>query len=383
MKASFNTLQKVSRAQCRVLFAALLLIAGSCEVVAQDDDDIWKELYLQNVDVQREKDYCLRLFCYYRFIEEGGEYVAGRKTQEYYVYEGICQMDVRYTKKWDDGIQIIAGRNLVHPDGHANPDDIEYWQLRPYTFLEKARRLPKTYTLETSGDTTRVFTKRGLAGVAVRDTASQELRIDYNALAPDTSFTINILLAKVHLSHVDAHAVYRLEDTAVDYVPQGNLKYISFEGDMDASLYSFIPLSPDESGKSGALRMRYHDRTEFYVDSVVYMTRSEYNADRRLTSQDRRQRCGYTAFDIDRLKQKLGVPPLTSAVLQRIEDQRDWDDEFSQWRQVDRRMKVLDKAGEKVQQKMEKLEQSPAAKKMADKVEQTLEKVLESKEHEE
>jgi hypothetical protein len=46
-------------------------------------------------------------------------------------------------------------------------------------------------------------------------------------------------------------------------------------------------------------------------------------------------------------------------------------------------MKVLDKAGEKVQQKMEKLEQSPAAKKMADKVEQTLEKVLESKEHEE
>ena len=63
--------------------------------------------------------------------------------------------------------------------------------------------------------------------------------------------------------------------------------------------------------------------------------------------------------------------------------QRDWDDEFSQWRQVDRRMKVLDKAGEKVQQKMEKLEQSPAAKKMADKVEQTLEKVLESKEHEE
>jgi hypothetical protein len=32
---------------------------------------------------------------------------------------------------------------------------------------------------------------------------------------------------------------------------------------------------------------------------------------------------------------------------------------------------------------MEKLEQSPAAKKMADKVEQTLEKVLESKEHEE
>ena len=215
------------------------------------------------------------------------------------------------------------------------------------------------------------------------DTASQELRIDYNALAPDTSFTINILLAKVHLSHVDAHAVYRLEDTAVDYVPQGNLKYISFEGDMDASLYSFIPLSPDESGKSGALRMRYHDRTEFYVDSVVYMTRSEYNADRRLTSQDRRQRCGYTASDIDRLKQKLGVPPLTSAVLQRIEDQRDWDDEFSQWRQVDRRMKVLDKAGEKVQQKMEKLEQSPAAKKMADKVEQTLEKVLESKEHEE
>ena len=276
-----------------------------------------------------------------------------------------------------------TGRNLVHPDGHANPDDIEYWQLRPYTFLEKARRLPKTYTLETSGDTTRVFTKRGLAGVAVRDTASQELRIDYNALAPDTSFTINILLAKVHLSHVDAHAVYRLEDTAVDYVPQGNLKYISFEGDMDASLYSFIPLSPDESGKSGALRMRYHDRTEFYVDSVVYMTRSEYNADRRLTSQDRRQRCGYTASDIDRLKQKLGVPPLTSAVLQRIEDQRDWDDEFSQWRQVDRRMKVLDKAGEKVQQKMEKLEQSPAAKKMADKVEQTLEKVLESKEHEE
>lgn len=363
----------------KVLLGAWLLLGTAMPATAQlsDDDDIWKELDLDNVDFRHERDHCLRLYCYYRFIEEGNDYYVDRKHQEYRVYEGICQMDVRYGKKHDDGIRIIAGRNLVHPDESPLPEDIDYWQLKPYTFLEKARRLPKKYTLETAGDTTRVYTKHGLAGIAVRDTARQELRMDYNALAPDTAYTINILLAKAHLSHVDAHAVYRLEDTAIDYVPQGNLKYISFEGDINGSIYPFVPVSSDEKGNKSAVIIEYHDRTEFYVDSVVYLSRSEYNAYQRLSSKERRERCGYTAADIDRLKQKLGVEPLSAAVLQRIEDQRDWDDELAQWRKVNKTMKAAENAGEMVQQKMENLEKNPVAKKVAEKLQQQMEKQVE------
>ena len=355
--------------------AALLALSTPASAQATDDD-IWREMDLSEVDIQREKDHCLRLYCYYRFIEDGGEYFGGRKRQVYDVYEGICQMDVRYTKKWDDGIQVIAGRNLVHPDGNTSPEDIDYWQVKPYTYLEKARRLPKKYTLETTADTTRVYTHRGLSGVAVRDTARRELVIDYNALAPDTSMTINIVLANVHFSRIDAHAVYRLDDAAIDYVPQGNLKHISFEGDIDGALYPQIRVSADESGRSAAMRFLYHDRTEFWVDSAVYLSRADYNASRRLTAQQQRDRSGYTAADIDRLKAKLGVPPLSADVLQRIEDQRDWDDEFAQWRRVDRRMKTLDKASRKVQQQAEKLEQNPAARKIAERVEQQVERAV-------
>lgn len=356
----------------RLLLASCLTIVAQLPAGAQvSDGDIWKEFDLNEVDFQKERDYCLRLFCYFRFTEEGNDYLAGRKLQEYRVYEGISQMDVRYSKDDEDGIRIVASRNLVHPDGNPLPEDIEYWQLRPYTFLEKARRLPKKYTLEAQGDTTHVRTKHGLAGIAVRDTARQELRMDYNALAPDTAISLNLLLAKIHLSHVDAHAVYRLEDTDVDYVPQGNLKYISFEGDMDGTLYPFVPVSSDESGKTGAIRSVYHVRTEFYVDSVAYLSHSDYKASQRLTSKEWREQCGYTAADIDRLKQKLGVEPLSTKVLQRIEDQRDWDDEFAQWRKVNKTMKAAEKAGKKIRQQVEELEQTPAAKKVVEKIQQS------------
>lgn len=39
---------------------------------------------------------------------------------------------------------------------------------------------------------------------------------------------------------------------------------------------------------------------------------------------------------IDALKQKLGVPPLPAAVMQRMEEQRDWDEQYEQWIQTER-----------------------------------------------
>ena len=49
--------------------------------------------------------------------------------------------------------------------------------------------------------------------------------------------------------------------------------------------------------------------------------------------EERRKQAGYTDADIDRLKQKLGVPPLSAEIMQRIEDQRDWDDEYELWKE--------------------------------------------------
>jgi hypothetical protein len=70
---------------------------------------------------------------------------------------------------------------------------------------------------------------------------------------------------------------------------------------------------------------------EIYVDSVAYMTRDEYRADKSLSKKERRERSGYKEADIDRLQKKLGVPPLSAAQRERMEQQRDWDDEFEQW----------------------------------------------------
>ena len=126
---------------------------------------------------------------------------------------------------------------------------------------------------------------------------------------------------KARLSNVQADAVYQLEE-GIDYVPQGNLKRIVFEGNIDMTMLG---------NKAHDV---YNERTELYVDSVVYMTKDQFRADKKLSLQERRERAGYTDADIDRLKQKLGVPPLSEEIRQRIEDQRDWDDEYEQWRET-------------------------------------------------
>jgi hypothetical protein len=120
------------------------------------------------------------------------------------------------------------------------------------------------------------------------------------------------------------NALYWYDETSEEYVPQGNLKRVFFDGDID--------MNTSMAGKS--VREVFNEHTEIYVDSVAYLTRDEYRADKKTTLKERRERCGFTDADIDRLKQKLGVPPLSAEQLQRIEDQRDWDDEYEQWKQT-------------------------------------------------
>ena len=322
----------------KLLTIFLLSLIACHTVTAQTgDDDIWREVGLNELDYQKEKNYCLRLYGFFRFTDDGMFYASDRMDKLYRVYEGICELDVRYSKDEDDGAEVFVGRNLVHPDQPGK--FMEYYELKPYTFLEKARKLPKHFTMHTDGDTTRVYTKRGLAGTAVRDTLQQELRIDYNALSPDTAYNLNLLILKAHLAHVDAKAVYRLEDTAVEYVPQGNLKHIIFEGDI--SIETMGANKNEETGAMKGFREVFHEITELYVDSVAYLTKAEYRADKKTTVDERRQRTGYTIADIDRLKQKLGVPPLSAEQQQRIEAQRDWDDEYEQWKEIEKIKKTI------------------------------------------
>ncbi len=309
----------------------LLLVFSSLPAEAQtEEDDIWRQAELENVDFSKQKNHCVRLYAYYRYVDEGKILIDGREFKMYRAYDGICSLDIRYGHDADDGALPIVGRNLVHPEKEGKYMD--FYELKPYTFLEKARREPQKYTMETTGDTTRVYTKRGLAGTAVLDTIARELRMDYNALSPDTAYSINLLIMKAHMSHVDAHAVYRLDDADISYVPQGNLKHAVFEGDIVIESMSLPGRSRDGAGSGrGNLTEMFHECTELYVDSVVYMTRDDYRADQRLTARQRAERSGYTQADIERLRQKLGAPPLTEAQRQRIEDQYDWDDQMELW----------------------------------------------------
>ena len=313
----------------RVFLLAVSLLcscAGCLSVVGQtqdDDKDIWRKVNLQNVDYQQAKHYCQRIYAYYRFIDDGISYIGDRQQKLYEAYEGICELDVRYNKSEDDGAAVMVGRNLIHPEKEGR--FIDFYELTPYTFLEKARRDSKHFTLAASGDTTRIFTKRGLAGTAVKDTLRKELHITYNALAPDTALSINLIYIKARLNRADADALYWYDETTEDYVPQGQLKKMVFDGD--------IALTVSMGGKN--VRNVYIEHTEIYVDSVAYFTREEYKAEKS-TVKERRKRCGYTQDDIDRLKRKLGVPPLSAETLQRIEDQRDWEDEYELWLDTDK-----------------------------------------------
>jgi len=322
------------------------LFLGCVSVMAQDaDDDIWREVDLGTVDYKKAKNYMVRIYGYYRFTDDGMAYLGDRQYQLYKVYEGICAVDIRYGRDEDDGADVIVGRDLVHPDRPGRL--MEFFELKPYTFLEKARRDTKHFTMEEQGDTIRVYTKLGLAGVAVRDTLNRELRMNYNALSPDTALSVNLLIVKAHLSHVDAEAVYDLEDSDVTYVPQGKLKRVVFEGDIvlsspmkarvsDGSIALSLSTKNGKSDGDGSIegpniREEFHERMEIYVDSVAYMTRDEYRADKSLSKKERRERSGYKEADIDRLQKRLGVPPLSAAQRERMEQQRDWDDEFEQW----------------------------------------------------
>ena len=323
-------------------------------VMAQDDDnDIWREVDLGTVDYKKAKNYMVRIYGYYRFTDDGVAYLGNRHHKLYKVYEGICSVDIRYGREEDDGAHVIVGRDLVHPDRPGR--FMEFYELKPYTFLEKARRDTKHFTIEEQGDTTRVYTKLGLAGIAVRDTLRRELRMNYNALSPDTAISLNLLIIKAHLSHVDAEAIYDLEDNDVTYVPQGKLKRVVFEGDLIISSPmktkvndGSIVLSSSAKGKKSEgdgsiegsnMREEFHERTEIYVDRVVYMTRDEYRADKSLSKKERNERSGYKEADIDRLKKKLGVPPMSAAQQELIEQQRDWDDEFEQWEKTSKNKK--------------------------------------------
>ena len=336
----------------------VMVLAGHAQ--RSIEGDIWRQVDLDNVDYQKSKNYCVRLYGYFRYVDDGVDYIKNRERKVYEVHEGICNIDVRYNKEDDDGAGEIVARNIVHPDRRGRLMD--FYQLKPYTFLEKARKVPKHYTIEMQGDTTRVYSKKELAGVAVRDTAQHELRMCYNALAPDTAYSVNLLIAKARLTNVRAEAAYRIEDNDIDYVPQGQLKHISFDSDFNAYIYG-----------ENAFRYVYHEYNEFYVDSVVYMTKDEYKADRKLSEDERREHSGYREADIDRLKAKLGVPPLSAEVRQRIEDQRDWEDAQAQWEQMDVVMKAAKKAGSKVVN-------SETYQKMQQKAEQMMENVEVKKE---
>ena len=315
-----------------VLVALLLNVGTAARGQDADDDDIWRKVDLQGVDYSKQKNYSVRLYAYYRYTDDGVATVADREFRLYRIFEGICSIDIRYGRDEDDGADVIVGRNLVHPDRPGR--FMDFYELKPYTFLEKARREPKHFTVVTAGDTTRVATAKGLQGTAVRDTLNRELRIHYNALAPDTALSLNLLVVKARIANVVGDAVYRMDDADADYVPQGNLKHVVFDGDAAITTPLKVSVSihrGDDAVTGQQIREDFHEHTEIYVDSVVYMTRDEYRADRRLTAQERRDRSGYTAADIDRLRAKHGVPPLTAAQRQRIEDQRDWDDLLEQW----------------------------------------------------
>ena len=303
----------------RYLLMAAVAMMAAINVQAQtEDDDIWKEFKIDSVDYQKKRSYCMRIYGYYRYIDEGTGKINGREYKLYRVYEGICELDVRYSKDEDDGARIMVGRDLVHPDKKG--DIMDFYELKPYTFLEKSRKMPKVYTIEEQGDTSRVYTKGRLCGTVTKDVQQAEMYMRYDALAPDTSLNLNLLLVKARLSNVQANAVYQTEE-GIDYVPQGNLKRIVFDGNIDLSFLA------------GKAREVFNERTEIYVDSVVYMTKDQFRADKRLTMQERCERAGYTDADIDRLKLKLGVPPLSDGIRQRIEEQRDWDDQFELWRE--------------------------------------------------
>ncbi|MBR4897735.1 MAG: hypothetical protein IKZ48_02960 [Prevotella sp.] len=278
------------------------------------DDDIWREVSLKEVNYKQSRNYCQRLYGYYRFIDDGIIYFKNREHKLYRVYEGIYELDIRYSKEEDDGAKVLVGRDLIHPDKPSK--FVDFYELKPYTFLEKARKLPKYYTIETNGDTTRVFTKGRQAGIVAKDRARKELRMKYDALAPDTSMTINLLIIKARLSNVQADALYWYDNESEDYVPQGQLKRISFDGNIDMTALGTHDI--------------YVEHTELYVDSVAYFTYDEYKTDKK----NRRKQNKYTDADIDKMKQKLGVPPLSAEVLQRIEEQRDWDEDFELWKET-------------------------------------------------
>ncbi len=316
------------------ILAALLCVMESLAALAQKN--IYGEVKLDNFNYDKEKNYCMRLYGYHRCTHDGWAQVKDREAKLYRIYEGVSAMDVRYKKEYDDGAELIVGRNLVHPE--QAPMKMGFYELKPYTFLEQARKDGKLYKVDTQGDTTRIYTKHGLAGTAVRDTARHELHMRYNALAPDTTWSLNLLIIKGSLTNLMADAVYSAEDNDVDYVPQGALKRIIFEGDITISV----------SGNNEEHMEIFHERTEFYVDSVAYLTKDEYKTSQRMSKQQRREQSHYTEADIDRLKKKYGVPDLTPQQRARIEEQLDWEEEFAHMKEAEKSSKrVLEKAAKK------------------------------------
>ena len=149
------------------------------------------------------------------------------------------------------------------------------------------------------------------------------MHMSYNALSPDTAYSINLLILKARLSNVQADAVYRLDDNEVSYVPQGNLKRVVFDGDI--VLESPMTVADDNvTGDKGPTREVFREHTEIYVDSVVYMTRDEYRAVKKQSMDRQRQQSGSKDDPQLHYVQRITIPD-SSAVRRKLTNVKDFN----------------------------------------------------------
>lgn len=260
------------------------------------------DLNLGEVVKVKGKPYCLRLTGYLRDYSILGHEVTIMKQKVEPVwkyYDHVGELYMFYDgkdSKWID----IAVRDAVTGEAPKRKPYVSI-RLKTRSIVEELKKSANNPKLVGKGDVQQIVNCDSVVGSIVRDKDNKMIRVDYDAMAPDTIQVINAIIAKLRIYSDQRNYIYRMGDT--DHVSQADLAIYKCNRHNRMKLFGWD--------------IDLYDFDEFYVDRVDCLSKDEYKAAvKEVKARRKSKKPQMTMEEIDQYMAKLHVEPISDELKQ-------------------------------------------------------------------
>ena len=184
--------------------------------------------------------------------------------------------------KWID----IAVRDAVTGEAPKRKPYVSI-RLKTRSIVEGLKKSANNPKLVGKGDVQQIVNCDSVVGSIVRDKDNKMIRVDYDAMAPDTIQVINAIIAKLRIYSDQRNYIYRMGDT--DHVSQADLAIYKSNRHNRMKLFGWD--------------IDLYDFDEFYVDRVDCLSKDEYKAAvKEVKARRKSKKPQMTMEEIDQMK---------------------------------------------------------------------------------